>query len=284
MVSYLSGPLGGQFFSPLGIWSLSIGIFRWITSGPNFASLFREDRYDLLHIIASFAGMQAYLLPQAWSIFNEIIASIAMPGIAFVALRRPRWMPLMLIIATGISFTVEWSPYEICLYFMDFIVGAALAMHRLPAIALPWLVPVCLAVLSNVVVSALLQEPDCAYNRDLLFGTDHQRADKYTDPWLRTRFMKFVGDISYSIFLLHVVVFCVIAKGFAVIHLNLNAVAMTFLLACATYAVTIPLAWLSYIYIEQPGVRLGKIALNLPSQSWVGNRSTAMIPSRSCPA
>ena len=240
-------------------WNISVD-----NVGPNFASLFREDRYDLLHIIASFAGMQAYLLPQAWSIFNEIIASIAMPGIAFVALRRPRWMPLMLIIATGISFTVEWSPYEICLYFMDFIVGAALAMHRLPAIALPWLVPVCLAVLSTTLLFPLSYKSPTAHIIETFFSALTISVLISTPiPWLRTWSMKFVGDISYSIFLLHVVVFCVIAKGFAVIHLNLNAVAMTFLLACATYAVTIPLAWLSYIYIEQPGVRLGKIALNL---------------------
>jgi peptidoglycan/LPS O-acetylase OafA/YrhL len=231
--------------------------------GPNFASLFRVDRYDLLNITASFAGMQAYLLPQAWSIFNEIVASIAMPGIAFVALRHPRWMPLMLIIATGVSFAVEWSPYEIALYFMDFIVGAAIAMHRLPAIALPWLVPVCLAVLSVTLLFPLSYTSPTAHIIETFFSALTISVLISTPiPWLRTWFMKFVGDISYSIFLLHIFVLCIIAKGFAVIHLNLNTVAMTFLLACATYAVTLPLAWLSYVYIELPGMRLGKAIVN----------------------
>ena len=231
--------------------------------GPSFAGYFRTDRYDLLHIIASFVGMQAYLLPQAWSIFIEIIASIAMPGIAFVALHRPRWMPLMLIIATGISFTVEWSPYDICLYFMDFIVGAALAMHRLPTIASAWLVPVCLVVLSVTLLFPLSYTSPTAHIIETFFSALTISVLISTPiPWLRSWFMKFVGDISYSIFLLHFVVFCVIAKGFAVIHLNLNTVAMTFLLACATYAVTIPLAWLSYVYIELPWVHLGKVILS----------------------
>ena len=169
--------------------------------GPNFASLFRDDRYDLLHIIASFAGMQAYLLPQAWSIFIEIIASIAMPGIAFVALHRPRWMPLMLIIATAISFTVERSPYEICLYFMDFVVGAALAMHRLPAIALAWLVPVCLAVLSTTLLFPLSYKSPTAHIIETFFSALTISVLISTPiPWLRTWFMKFVGDISYSIY------------------------------------------------------------------------------------
>jgi peptidoglycan/LPS O-acetylase OafA/YrhL len=115
---------------------------------PGFGRHFRADRYDLLHILGSFAGVQAFLLPQLWSIFIEIVASIAMPGTAFVALHRPRWMPQLLIIATAASFMIPHSPYDIGLYFMDFIVGAALAMHRLPAIPLPWLVPICLVVLS----------------------------------------------------------------------------------------------------------------------------------------
>lgn len=232
--------------------------------GPGFASKFRTDRNDLLHIIASFAGMQAYILPQLWSIFIEIVASIAMPGIAFVALHRPRWMPLMLIIATGISFTVEYSPYEVCLYFMDFIVGATLAMHRLPTIASAWLVPVCLVILSVTLFFPLPYKSPTAHIIETFFSALTISVLISTPiPWLRSRFMKFIGDISYSIYLLHYVVFCVIAKGFAVMHLNLNTVAMTFLLACATYAVTIPLAWLSYVYIEQPGVRLGKAVLNL---------------------
>src|SRR5262249_33613634 len=76
--------------------------------------------------------------------------------------------------------------------------------------------------------------------------------------WMRSRFMKFVGDISYSIYLLHFFVLCLIAKAFALVHLELNTVEMAFLLAGATYAVTIPLAWVSYVYVEQSGVRLGK--------------------------
>jgi peptidoglycan/LPS O-acetylase OafA/YrhL len=232
--------------------------------GPNFAVRFRTDRYDLLHITASFAGMQAYLLPQLWSIFIEIVASVAMPAIAFVALHRPRWMPLMLVIATAISFTVENSPYHICLYIMDFFVGAALTMHRLPTIGSAWLVPVCLGVLSATLFLPLDYYSPIAHIIETFFAAlTISMLISTPTPWLRSRFMKFVGDISYSIYLLHFVVFCTLAKCFAMMHLNLDTVAMTFLLACATYAVTIPLSWLSYVYVEQPGVRLGKATLNL---------------------
>jgi peptidoglycan/LPS O-acetylase OafA/YrhL len=231
--------------------------------GPSFGRYFRTDRYDVLHIIGSFAGIQAFLLPQLWSIFVEIVASIAMPGIAFVALHRPRWMPQLLIIATTVSFTIQHSPYDICLYFMDFIVGAALAMHRLPAIPLPWLVPVCLAVLSVTLFFPLSYVSPAAHLVETFFSAMVISVLISTPIfWLRSRFMKFIGDISYSIYLLHFVVLCFIAKSFALVQLSLDTVSMTFLLAGATYAVTIPLAWLSYVYVERPGVRLGKAILN----------------------
>jgi peptidoglycan/LPS O-acetylase OafA/YrhL len=227
--------------------------------GSGFDQNFRTDRYDLLHILGSFAGVQAFLLPQLWSIFIEIVASIAMPGIAFVALHRPRWMPQLLIIAVTISFAVEWSPYEICLYFMDFIVGSALAMRLLPPIALPWLVPVCLVILSATLFVPLSYVSPTAHIIETFFSALTISVLISTPvSWMRSRFMKFVGDISYSIYLLHFLVLCLIAKAFALVHLRLNTIEMTFLLAGATYAVTIPLAWMSYVYVEQPGVRLGK--------------------------
>ena len=251
------------------IWSISLlglgylVVLHWNIPvdniNPEFRRYFRVERYDLLHILGSFAGVQAFLLPQLWSIFIEIVASIAMPGIAFVALYRPRWMPLLLIIAVAISFAIEHSPYDICLYFMDFIVGAALAMHLLPPIPLPWLAPVCLVILSATLFIPLSYVSPTAHIIETFFSALTISVLISTPIWwMRSRFMKFVGDISYSIYLLHFLVLCLIAKAFALVHLGLDTVVMTFLLAGATYAVTIPLAWVSYVYVEQPGVRLGK--------------------------
>ena len=145
------------------------------------------------------------------------------------------------------------------------------------------LVPVCLAVLSVTLLFPLSYKSPTAHIIETFFSALTISVLISTPiPWLRTWFMKFIGDISYSIFLIHIVVFCVIAKGFAVIHLNLNTVAMTFLLACATYAVTIPLAWLSYVYIELPGMRLGKAIVNLRFAK-VGQKKSAVSLRQSGP-
>ena len=105
-----------------------------------------------------------------WSIFDRDHRIHRDAGLPLWHSDHPRWMPLMLIIATGISFTVGWSPYEISLYFVDFIVGAALAMHRLPAIALPWLVPVCLAVLSVTLLFPLSYKSPTAHIIETFFS------------------------------------------------------------------------------------------------------------------
>ena len=58
---------------------------------PLMQHVFRLDRFDTLHIVASIAGMTTFIIPQLWTIFVEIVASAAMPCIAFVALYRRRW-------------------------------------------------------------------------------------------------------------------------------------------------------------------------------------------------
>ena len=230
--------------------------------GPNFTHNFRADRYDFLHIAASFAGLQAFLLPQLWSIFIEIMASIALPGIAYIALRRPAWMPFLLAIGIGVSFSIPHSPYETCLYFMDFIVGAALAMHRLPLILPAWLIPVCLVILSITLwlpfpyYSPTIHLIETAFSA-LIVAVLISRPVS----WLRSRFLVFIGDISYSMYLLHYVVLSVAAKIFAVVGLDYSGVAMTMLLACVTFGVTVPLSWLSYTYIERPAMRVGRTFL-----------------------
>ena len=126
-------------------------------------------------------------------VFRRIAAAIACSG--------------LLLVTTAISFAVDWSPYEICLYFMDFVVGAALAMHRLPSIALSWLVPVCLVILSVTMLLPLDYTSPTAHIIETIFSAVTISVLISTPiSWLRSRFMKFIGDISYSIYLLHFVV------------------------------------------------------------------------------
>ncbi len=55
-----------------------------------FKDRFRADRFNMLFIVLSFAGIGSFILPQLWSICIEIIASFALPGIAFMVMHRSR--------------------------------------------------------------------------------------------------------------------------------------------------------------------------------------------------
>jgi peptidoglycan/LPS O-acetylase OafA/YrhL len=260
--------------SLLGLWY--IFVLHWQVPSDRvdlIASQFRPDRFDALHIIASFAGLTTFILPQLWTIFIEIVASVAMPFIAFVAFRRSNWFLPLLIAAVLLSFPFGKTIYHVTIYFMDFIVGAGLAMpgvasrlfRRAPAALLVALAFIAMAMeqwlpldywspVAHVIETAL-----AALIIGVLIGAEQRIAV------LKSRFLLFVGDISYSTYLLHYAVMCIIAKVFTMLQLTaqveVDTIILSLLLAVLTVAITMPLAWLSFIYIEQPGIQLGKAAL-----------------------
>jgi peptidoglycan/LPS O-acetylase OafA/YrhL len=238
--------------------------------GGLITSQFRTDRFDALHIIASLAAMTTFIIPQLWSIFVELVASLAIPGIAYVVLYRRRWLPGLLALAVLMSFIIPNTYYHVTMYFMDFVVGAVLI----------W------AGVTGQVFGRLPLRTTLLVAGGLLLTTQHLPLEYYS-PFahvidtalsvviigtlisasnprgvLRSNFSLLIGDISYSIYLLHYAVLCIVAKGFAVAGLlDLDTVLLSLLLALVTAAITVPLSWLSYVYIEKPGIQLGKLSL-----------------------
>jgi peptidoglycan/LPS O-acetylase OafA/YrhL len=232
-------------------------------------SQFRADRLDLLHIVASLAGMTTFILPQLWTIFVEIVASIALPGIAFIALHRRSWFPKMLGAAVLISIIIPNTYYHVTMYFMDFVVGAGLAISGV-ATALFEKAPARILVLVGIVLLALTQDlPTDYWNPFVHIGETVIAASvigmliasRQRVLVLRSRVLLFLGDISYSVYLLHYAVICIMAKLLAVMHIGLGTIPLSLLLVSMALAVTLPLSWLSYVYVEKPGIRLGKQGL-----------------------
>jgi peptidoglycan/LPS O-acetylase OafA/YrhL len=236
---------------------------------------FRPDRMDLLHIVASFAGMLAFILPQLWSIFVEILGSAAMPFIAFVTLHRYRWTAVMLAVAIFASYAIgKYTYYNFGLYFVDFVAGAALAMPENPVArairdspARP-LVAVGLVALSLTQFIPLSYYSPTAHIIETALATGIIGLLVYAKQrigYLSSKALVFIGDISFSIYLLHYVVLCTLAKIFSVIEaqvgVRLEPIALAMVLACTTCVLTVPLSALSYNFIEKPGIWLGKTML-----------------------
>ena len=251
---------------------------HWRVPSPDasdfFHLRFRTERYNWIFITASFAGMTAYVLPQIWSIFVELVASVLMPFIAFAAYHRARlfwWLTLAALIA---SFVIDDKIYYLVgLYMVDFFIGASIAIlpagimavlksPRLPA------GPIALVAAAGLVVSQYLPltyySPIAALYEATLAGLliallVHSKLDC---PMLRSRVAVFLGDISYSVYLLHFFVCCSVMKGLDALQ-NAHVLALpiplkSLIVAIATVTITIPLATIFYRYIELPGIQLGK--------------------------
>lgn len=233
--------------------------------GDLIRSQFRTDRFDTLHIVASIAGMTTFILPQLWTIFVELVASIALPGIAFIALRRPGWFPVLVGAAFSVSVLFPNTYYHTTMYFMDFVVGAGLAIpgvaetifFRAPA---RHMVAACLFGLAMTQEIGTdywnpwvhLGETWFAYNIiGTLIGAERRVAI------LKSPVLILLGDISFSLYLLHYVILCTLAKAFVLLP-AMNISLLNVLLTLATCVVSLPLAWLSFTYIEKPSIALGR--------------------------
>ena len=240
---------------------------------PMMQHVFRSDRFDTLHIVASIAGMTTFIIPQLWTIFVEIVASAAMPCIAFVALYRRQWFACTFGLALLVSFTIPNTYYHVTLYLVDFVVGAGLAIPLLavslfrnaparPLVGIGLVILACMQLLPIEYwspVANLLEMVVAA----LIIGTLVGATERVS--LLRARFPRFIGDISYSIYLLHFVVLCTVIKAFTLLQwalgVSVDIYVLTILVTCVTSAVTIFLAWLTYVYVEEPGIKLGKRVL-----------------------
>jgi peptidoglycan/LPS O-acetylase OafA/YrhL len=239
-------------------------------AGPLIQQSFRADRFDTLHIVTSIAGMTTFIIPQLWTIFIEIVASIAMPGIAFVALYRRQWFPCVLGVALLASLTIPNTYYHVTLYLIDFVVGAGLAIPGL-AMRLFQNAPARFLVSIGLVMLACTRFLPLDYwgptanllelaAATLIIGALIGANEKVY--LFRSRVLRFLGDISYSLYLLHFVVLCTVVKLFTLLQwasgTSVSIYVLAVLATCVTSTITIILAWLSYVYVEEPGIKLGK--------------------------
>lgn len=227
---------------------------------------YREDRWDMLHVAASFAGMLAFLLPQLWTITVELVGSFFMPFFKRVMDRgRAPILGLLAVLLVICLLFSEQTYYGIAAYMVDFAVGMALA--EVPASRVGFLarfkVPLAVAALAMLLFARwgyLGSLHGFAPHMIELVGAVllvmlvvHCRLGGRTLQWSP---VIWVGNISYSVYLVHFPVMSILSK--VVGQTPFGAVEKNLLLTVATVAVTLPLSDLLFRFVERPGNDLGK--------------------------
>ena len=268
-----------------GIWFVSIVTLAYIflvrrvlPTPPGmseyFYTRFQPGRMTPLHLAASFSGMLAYLIPQSWSIFIEIIGSIALPLIAFLAYSRRIWFYGFAAVFLIVSFAIgAKSYYGLLLYAFDFFAGAWAAslaprvqdgLRPLRPYAAPAVAAMCLLALFTQFLPSAYYSPWAALAEATL-ATCIICAVAYgggAPRFLNSKPAAWLGDVSYSVYLLHYLVLSIgvhlVAGLEDAIGFRADAVTNSAVLAAFTLVVTLLLAPVTFRGVETPGIALGK--------------------------
>lgn len=252
-----------------------VALFRYniaITGASDwFLDRFKEERFNIVGIAASMAGLLAFLLPQVWSIAVEVFASFVIPGMVLAARKGGRVAYYVLgLVLLLVSFTIgPKTPYSVLTYLFSFWIGGAIytmsaslrgsVTKILRPLWLFWVV----AVLAVVCSTRFWGLPDPAIclaeglaSAVLILLVTDQALDFRA---LRAKWLANLGDWSYSVYLLHFPVMCLITVLFQISFIaGLSNDLKSCALALCTALVTIPVSWLVYEFIERPGNDLGR--------------------------
>lgn len=100
---------------------------------------------------------------------------------------------------------------------------------------------------------------DAYYWQGVIYGILFMGLAMSPWKWLVNRFTSYLGQVSYSVYLLHTTVIYFMAPVYRSIYDAIPSLSIAFVACVAsTFLLVLPLSSLSYRFIELPGLRLGK--------------------------
>ena len=227
-----------------------------------FARIYPAVRLAPADIFANFAVAKTALVPPLWSVRIELLMSVLMPLVVLLARGRGG---IAVLAASAAACLWLGTVHPLLNYGFAFALGAFVAAR--PGRLTPGL------AVGTIAVLALL------FFRRIDHGWDFEIAYEAVVPtfvetiaggmvvaWLAggrgvpVLLLSWpligLGDISYSLYVLHFPILTALSKLPLFAALSPDAAAL--LLMALTVAVTLPLALLSWRWIERPGIELGQ--------------------------
>jgi peptidoglycan/LPS O-acetylase OafA/YrhL len=258
---------------------VAFALYHWRTAGPNpghtVTGFFRNLTLTQIYTDNYLYSYLHQGLTQMWSLAVEVAFYVALPLLAYlllVVLCRRRWRPVLLL--TGLAGLALVTPAWLILvhttdflpdgarlwlptYLSWFIGGMILAVLqpmgvRVYAFACVPLAVVCYFIVSTPIAGAPTTSPSELREALVKAAFYAVIATLAVAPlalgdrgiyakFLATRPMVFLGEISYEIFLIHLVTMELVMVEILRWHIYTGNVAILF---SATFVATVPVAWL----------------------------------------
>lgn len=235
---------------------------------------FKRERLVPIGYAAALVGALGLLIPPVWSIFNELIGSAFLPFSTRLTFDKPRWGVGLTALFVLVGITIGPRTYYGALFYpMDFQIGVLIALlfSRKPELRRPspfWLLLFALGVLADGGGRGLvlLILPNLTQTDPLMHLVEVAGAAAIITaviagplPFLRNGMVKGLGDISYSVYLLHFPIMCFTAVALSHIMTGRALTPWTSIALClVTIGATIVAATGVYRAVELPFVALGK--------------------------
>jgi peptidoglycan/LPS O-acetylase OafA/YrhL len=230
-------------------------------------------------ILKNALGWSNSLNSPAWTIWIEIAASAAFPALYRLATRGPATAAAAGVLLVSLMFVDLPGLRNVETYLFPFFLGClvprygaapAAAFGRLPAALRTGTVLTVLALalwFERLYSPAVFKDPSTVLVMTLCAGFLVTVVFFGSRSVLRWRGFLFLGEISYSLYLIHFTVLFAVAHavGFSLMRPPSpgEALALNLLLAVMTLALTLPIAVVTYHTIERPFMRLGHRLSNL---------------------
>lgn len=241
--------------------------------------------------ISSLVPISTQYNPPSWSIFVELVGSLALPIMILIMRRDPahRWTVPLVLAAVSLSGYWFASLQLLFGYPVFFALGALLALDNPLSRVRPGML---IAVAIGALLALLLVRP---LANAIIEGRFVPITYRYTDPllalaegvaaalllgalvarprnrWLEQQPLIWLGDISYSLYLLH---FPLLFLAFECVGpaIGLSGVSGALVAGALAILAAVLLAALTYRFVELPAIREGKrvadkaLSANRPAQ------------------
>jgi peptidoglycan/LPS O-acetylase OafA/YrhL len=244
-------------------------------------ALYPHAQFNVAHVFGTAFAVVFFAIPPLGTIFTELAGSALIPALYGVAKRGIVPTSLLIIFLFIFSILVgEKTPHGVGIYFFDFMLGISLAVFRarfkehitamgvfakcVAGVALFWLFFDQLIAPRSNYADPVFQAGEAIAASIVIVMVAYRVVDI---PFLRSAPLRILGDISYSLYLIHVTVMAMIGAGMGYLGIAFgvpfNGAIWNFALGIVVFLITVPLSMLSYMIVEKNGIRAGDYVIML---------------------